>query len=176
MRIRLLELLAQLLAMAQGWFSAAGPEGGIVDDPQLAVIAGCCLAGIAMLAPLASVLRRVYWSDWVQDLVMRWTGESRLVMTAWGPSIAPRRPPVRCTRGALAGDLSTGMCRSLARASPPAAASLPGASAAGSTVRLDAPPSPVAHPSVGADTPLAATAGEDLDWPVVAADHQAESP
>lgn len=123
-----------------------------MDDPLPAVITCCCLVGLASLLPLMSVLRRLYWSDWVQDFVMRWTGESRLVMTAWGPSIAPRRPRVRCTRGALAGGHRTGMCRSLVRVSAPAAPSLPGDGAAGSTVRPDVPPSLMAHPSVGADT------------------------
>lgn len=90
-----------------------------MDDPLPAVITCCCLVGLASLLPLMSVLRRLYWSDWVQEFVMRWTGESRLVMTAWGPSIAPRRPRVRCTRGALAGGHRTGI-------SAPAAPSLPG--------------------------------------------------
>lgn len=61
-----------------------------MDEPLPAVIALGCFAGLAVLAAAGVVLRRIYWSEWAQEWVLRWTGSSRRVMTAWGPVIAGR--------------------------------------------------------------------------------------
>jgi hypothetical protein len=61
------------------------------------------------------------------------------------------RAIVAAAWGSLAGR-NDGIRRTPVRASAPAAPSLPGDGAAGSTVRLDAPPSPGVHPRVEADT------------------------
>src|SRR5882757_5785714 len=84
-----------------------------MDDPVPVLIAFSCFVGLVVLALLGAALRKLYWSDWAQDLVLRWTGESRRVMTAWGPSITPR---VHRTRGAL----SVSPDRLAVRASAPA--------------------------------------------------------
>lgn len=53
-----------------------------------------------LLTPLGLASERLYWTEWVQERVLRLTGESRLVATAWGHAISPRRPLVpRRARG-----------------------------------------------------------------------------
>lgn len=94
------------------------------------------------LLQLGLASRRLHWTDWVQARVLRLTGECRLVATAWGHTISPRKPlaPRRAGGVTLVGIPSAGIRRSPARASAPTAPSLPGERAVGSTVRPDASP------------------------------------
>jgi hypothetical protein len=99
---------------------------------------------VALLIGLIS--RRLYWTEWVQAHVLRWTGESRLCATAWGHTISPRKPATpRRVAGAPAGT-SPGIRRLPAGVPAPAAFRRHGA--AGLNVRPAAPP----QPGVGPDT------------------------
>lgn len=149
------------------------------------VIIAILVAPLGLWA-LTCILRRLWATELVQSRVLRWTGHSYYVPTSWMHD----RPTVRsgthhdhsaallvtfaAVWGSLVGSLSTGTCRSPARASAPAARNT-SPRAAGLTVR-PGEPAPVAHPGAGADTHRAATAGEDPDRPAVAADHQAGAP
>ena len=75
--------------------------------------------------------------------------------------------------GSLAGIHTTGTRRSPVRASAPAAHRT--SPRAAGTVRLDATPTPMAHPSVEADTQLTAAAGEDPERPAAAVHHLARA-
>lgn len=101
--------------------------------------------------------RRFYWTEWVQDRVLRWTGESRLCVTAWGPTIAPRRPPAPCRVGEPRTGTATGIRRSPAGVSAPTACPTPGAHAVGPTVRTDAHDHTV-PPNVGPEASLSVSA------------------
>jgi hypothetical protein len=55
---------------------------------------GLIILGSPFVLPLIGLTcRRLYWTEWVQERVLRTTGTSRLVATAWGHTISPRRPP-----------------------------------------------------------------------------------
>ena len=61
-----------------------------MDDPGPILIALAAVGAVLAAAIVWTLARRVYWSEWVQERVLRWTGSSRRVMTAWGPVIAGR--------------------------------------------------------------------------------------
>lgn len=130
------------------------------------IVITAILGGPLVLWALTCILRRLWATELVQSRVLRWTGHSYYVPTSWMHD----RPTFRSgthhdhpaafqvTFAAVWGSLvggPTGTRRTApARASAPASPSpLPGDGDAGSTVRLDVPPSPMAaHPSVEADT------------------------
>lgn len=105
------------------------------------------LAGPFVLVPAVLLCRRLYWTEWAQHLVLRWTGESRLVATAWGPSIASRKPRRPAPGAPLAGDATSGNRRqSSARALAPTSDLFPGGLGVGPTLAAATgdTPSPVA--------------------------------
>ncbi|MFC0438741.1 hypothetical protein [Kutzneria buriramensis] len=130
-----------------------------MDHPILGV---AILVAPFLARPVWLAFKRLYWSERVQECVLRLTGESRLCPTAWGSTISRRRLATpRVVAGALAG-ATPGTRRMLAGVSAPPARVIPGARAGGIYVRPDDALSSV-PPSVGADTQLtAAASGPDL--------------